>query len=207
MSKHLFYGCIFNSVALFWFSNMSLKYLGGKSLDLSLIRRKNKCTAKIQEQINPESMRSQPSRTQVTEQQPVVSLKSKSVFLQISLITFYDRRKGHVHKQETFDINFIVFQKLLISDFHSTSQGCQQSCHACQKVIIYTLLSDLFLCKNHASILRIPNLRHHTFCHLVCLTYLHSKKLSNRKAIWWLSFCDLLFFYSTIELWVRYYTM
>lgn len=102
---------------------MSLKYLlEKKSLDLSLIRRKNKCTEKIQKQINPESMDSQPSRTQVTEQQPIVSLKSKSVFLQISLITFYDRRKRHVHKQEAFDINFIVFQKLLISKFYSTSQ-------------------------------------------------------------------------------------
>lgn len=88
-------------------------------------------------------MGSQPSRTQVTEQQPVVSLKSKSVFLQISLITFYDRRKGHVHKQEVFDINFIVFKKLLVSAFYSFGQGCQQPCHACQKVISYIRWSGL----------------------------------------------------------------
>lgn len=97
-----------------------------------MICKKSKYTEQIQEQINPESMGSQPSRTQVTEQQPVVSLKSKSVFLQISLINFDIRRKGHVHKQEVFDTTFIAFKKLFISDFYCTSQGCQQSCHASQ---------------------------------------------------------------------------
>ena len=93
-------------------------------------------------------MGSQPSRRQVIEQQPAVSLKSKSVFLQISLITFHVRRKGHVHKQEVFDITFIVFKKLLISDLYCTRQGCQQSCHANQKVFICILLSGLFCVKN-----------------------------------------------------------
>lgn len=128
-------------------------------------------------------MGSQPSRTQVTEQQPVVSLKSKSVFLQISLITFYDRRKGHVHKQEVFDINFIVFKKLLVSAFYSFGQGCQQPCHACQKVISYIRWSGLFLYKDHPSVLRIPLLLHPTSCHSIYLSYLQSKKLCHGKAI------------------------
>ena len=113
-------------------------------------------------------MGSQPSRTQVTEQQPAVSLKSKSVFLQISLITFNVRRKGHVHKQEVFDINFIVFKKLLISDFYCTSQGCQQSCHANQKVFICILLGGFFVCEDHASsALGIPLPLYYASCHSV----------------------------------------
>ena len=47
--KSLFYGCLFNSASLFWFSiSICLKYLE-KSIGLSLICRKNKYTELIQE--------------------------------------------------------------------------------------------------------------------------------------------------------------
>lgn len=98
--------------------------------------------------LDPEPMG---SGTQVTKQQPAASLKNKSVFLQSSLITFYNRRKRHMHKQEFFDIIFFVFGKLSVSDFCSTGQGCQQSHNAYQKVATYVLLSGLSLCEDHVS--------------------------------------------------------
>lgn len=96
-------------------------------------------------------MSSQPSRTEVTKQQPTASLKNRSVFLMISLITFCDRRKGCRPKQDIFDLIFIILRKFLVSDFYSTAQSCEQSCNTYQKVSTYLPLSALSLHEDRIS--------------------------------------------------------
>lgn len=92
------------------FGNVYLTLLRSCGFQLIFLQKKSWGEAYLyllyKENINPESMGSQPNRTQNTAQQPAVSLKSKSVSVQISSITFCDRRKGHVHQQEVFDITF-----------------------------------------------------------------------------------------------------
>lgn len=57
----------------------------------------------------------------------------------------------HMHKQGLFGIIFIILRKLLVSDFYSTGQSCEQSWNAYQKVTTYLPLSGLSLHKDHVS--------------------------------------------------------
>ena len=91
---------------------------------------------KVQEQINPESSGTPRSTIQVTGKQPVVSLKSKSVSVHMSLITSYGRKRGHAQTGSLW-YKLYSLQETLASDFYSTGRGCQQSCHARQRVTLY----------------------------------------------------------------------
>ena len=125
-------------------------------------------------------MSSRPSRTQVTKQQPAVSLKNRSVSLMISLITFYDRRKGHVHKQDVFHIIFIILRKLLVSDFYSTYQSCEQPVMPTKsdhlpspEWSVFAYRPPFFCTRNSTSTV-------HASCHSSRLSSPHSKKLSKQ---------------------------